>query len=115
MRRDPATTSWLPARFLPEFDTLMLAHADRSRFIADAHRPYLTSKNLQVAAVFLVDGTAAGTWKVERKRKTATLALQSFGPLTKKATAALEAEGDVLMRFVDDDAAERVVRLTSGK
>jgi len=37
---------------------------DRSRFIADAHRPHLTSKNLQVAAVFLVDGMAAGTWKV---------------------------------------------------
>ena len=100
-----------PVRFLPEFDTLMLAHADRSRFIADAHRPKLTSKNLQVAAVFLVDGMAAGTWKVERKRKTATLVLQSFAPLPKKALAALEVEGDALLQFVEEDAAAREVRV----
>ena len=106
----PAGDVVAPVRFLPEFDTLMLAHADRRRFIADAHRPKLTSKNLQVAAVFLVDGMAAGTWKVERKRKTATLVLQSFGPLTKKAVAVLEVEGDALLRFVEEDAAERVVR-----
>jgi hypothetical protein len=106
----PGEDAAAPVRFLPEFDTLMLAHADRSRFIADAHRPHLTSKNLQVAAVFLVDGMAAGTWKVERKRKTATLVLQSFGPLTKKAAAALEAEGDALLKFVEEDAPERAVR-----
>ena len=106
----PGDDAVAPVRFLPEFDTLMLAHADRSRFIADAHRPHLTSKNLQVAAVFLVDGMAAGTWKVERKRKTATLVLQSFGPLTKKAVAALEAEGDALLSFVEEDAPERAVR-----
>ena len=88
-----------------------LAHADRSRFIADAHRPHLTSKNLQVAAVFLVDGMAAGTWKVERKRKAATLVLQSFAPLTKKAIAALEAEADALLRFVEEDAEARAVRI----
>jgi hypothetical protein len=106
----PDENTAAPVRFLPEFDTLMLAHADRSRFIADAHRPHLTSKNLQVAAVFLIDGMAAGTWKVERQRKTATLVLQSFGPLTKKAAAALEAEGDALMQFVEEDAPERAVR-----
>jgi hypothetical protein len=106
----PDDNAAAPARFLPEFDTLMLAHDDRSRFIADAHRPHLTSKNLQVAAVFLVDGMAAGTWKVERKRKTATLVLQSFGSLAKKAAAALEAEGDALLQFVEEDAPERVVR-----
>lgn len=112
--RPPGETP-APVRFLPEFDTLMLAHADRSRFIADAHRPHLTSKNLQVAAVFLVDGMAAGTWKVERKRKIATLVLQSFAPLPKKVAAALEAEGDALLKFVEDDAPERAVRIERKK
>lgn len=107
----PGADAVAPYRFLPEFDTLMLAHADRSRFIADAHRPKLTSKNLQVAAVFLVDGMAAGTWKVERKRKTATLVLQSFAPLTKKAVAALAVEGDALLRFVEEDAETRAVQI----
>ena len=107
----PGDDAAAPVRFLPEFDTLMLAHADRSRFIADAHRPKLTSKNLQVAAVFLVDGMAAGTWKVERKRKTATLVLQSFAPLPKKAVVSLEAEGNALLRFVEEDAETRAVRI----
>lgn len=111
----PGADTPAPVRFLPEFDTVVLAHADRRRLIADAHRPFLTSKNLQVAAVFLVDGMAAGAWKVERKKQTAMLTLQSFGPLTKKAIAALEAEGDALLKFVEADAPERVVRVNLRK
>jgi hypothetical protein len=99
-----------PIRYLPDFDSLLLAHADRSRVIADEHRALVVSKNLQIAAVFLVDGVAAGIWKVARNRKTAVLALQSFSSLTKKIQAALEAEGDALLRFVEPDAAERVIK-----
>jgi hypothetical protein len=93
-----------PARLLPEFDAVMLAHQDRGRFLADAHRPRVASKNLQVPAVFLVDGMVAGTWKIERKGKVAALALQPFGALAKKTLEALEAEGEALARFVEPDA-----------
>ena len=48
-----------PARLLPEFDNLVLAHDDRSRVIADEHRPLVTTKNLRVKATFLVDGVVA--------------------------------------------------------
>ncbi|MGI5169174.1 winged helix DNA-binding domain-containing protein [Spirillospora sp. CA-253888] len=98
-----------PARFLPEFDSLVLAHADRTRVIADAHRPALTTKNLRVRATFLWDGFAAGLWELERKRKTATLRLRPFGDLPDAAVEALSAEGEDLLRFAEPDAAERTV------
>lgn len=100
-----------PVRFIPEFDNLVLGHDDRTRVMADEHRPRVVSKNLQVSATFLVDGFVAGTWKVERKKKTAALLLDPFAPLARKTLAALEKEGDALLRFVEEDAAAREVRV----
>ena len=98
-----------PARLLPEFDNLVLAHDDRSRVIADEHRPLVTTKNLRVKATFLVDGVVAGTWTVALKRKVATLTLDPFAALTKAAVAELEAEADALLRFAEPDATARDV------
>ena len=68
-----------PVRFLPEFDNLVLAHDDRTRVIADEHRPLVTTKNLRVRATFLVDGVVAGAWTIAVKRGVATLTLEPFG------------------------------------
>ncbi|WP_245679238.1 winged helix DNA-binding domain-containing protein [Actinomadura hibisca] len=100
-----------PARFLPEFDSLVLAHADRTRIIADAHRPALTTKNLRVRATFLWDGFAAGLWELERKRRTATLRLRPFAELPDAAVAELSAEGEDLMRFAEPAATEFAVEV----
>ncbi|TYK42819.1 winged helix DNA-binding domain-containing protein [Actinomadura decatromicini] len=98
-----------PARFLPEFDSLVLAHADRRRVIADEHRPSLTTKNLRVRAVFLWDGFARGIWETEYKRKVATLRLRPFEPLPRDAVESLTVEGEALLRFLEPDAKETVV------
>ncbi len=98
-----------PVRFLPAFDNILLAHDDRSRIIADEHRPRVVTKNLRVHPTFLVDGLVAGTWKAERKRATAILRLAPFAPLSAGATEALAAEGDALLQFLEPDAAAREV------
>ena len=108
--RPPADTV-APVRFIPDFDNLVLGHDDRRRIISDEHRPALTTKNLQVKATFLVDGFVAGTWAIERKRQVATLTLTPFGKLSKSARAALEAEADSMLRFVEPEATTRTVRL----
>ena len=100
----PAEDTPAPVRFLPEFDNLVLAYADRSRLMADEHRGRIVTKNLQVRATFLVEGQVAGTWKVERKKKAAVLVLEPFAPLAKKMLAALEPEALALLRFVEDEA-----------
>jgi hypothetical protein len=84
-----------PVRFLPEFDNLLLAWSDRTRIVSEEHRPRIITKNLRIPATFLVDGTVAGIWKIEKKK----LVLDPFLKLTKNVRAALEAEGDSLVRF----------------
>lgn len=100
-----------PVRFLPDFDNLVLAHDDRSRLVDREHRPRIVTKNLQVAATFLVDGRVAGTWKCEVKRKAATLSLQPFAKLSKRDLGALEQEGLGLLAFLEPEAREHAVRL----
>jgi hypothetical protein len=85
-----------PVRFLPEYDNLLLAHADRTRVIADAHRPLVATKNLRILATFLVDGVVAGTWVQNRK----TIEVSPFGKLTKAAKAQLEEERVGLEEFL---------------
>ncbi|MEO9174628.1 MAG: crosslink repair DNA glycosylase YcaQ family protein, partial [Gaiellales bacterium] len=100
-----------PPRFLPEFDSLLLAHADRSRIVADEHRAGLVTKNLRVRACFLVDGVVAGTWATARTRKAATLELVAFARLPTRVAKTLTAEGERLVRFVEPDAVSYAVRL----
>lgn len=101
--RPDAETS-VPPRFLPEFDNLVLAHADRTRVLADEHRGTVVTKNLRVRATFLWDGFVRGTWEIKRKRTTATLHITPFEPLPPGAADALTAEGEALLRFVEEDA-----------
>ena len=97
-RPDPDTPA--PPRFLPEFDNLILSHADRTRIIANDYRKEIASKNGMVPATVLVDGFVRGTWKTERTRGKVTLVIEPFEPLFKEDCDALAEEGEQLVRFV---------------
>ena len=102
----PAAATPAPVRLLPEFDNLLLSHADRTRVLPDAYRRLvLGAKNGRIPATFLVDGFVAGTWRAERKRGVATLTLSPFAALAKGIARDLEQEGDALLRFLEPDAA----------
>ena len=102
---DPDTPA--PPRFLPEFDNLILSHADRTRVIAEEYRKAIASKNGMVPATVLVDGFVRGTWKTERSRGRANLEIKPFEPLIKEDRDALAEEGERLIRFVaEPDGAE---------
>jgi hypothetical protein len=97
-----------PVRFLPEYDNVLLAHADRRRIVPGDLRKHLFTRNLVIPAAFLVDGFVAGLWMVERKAKGKTrhvrLVLKPFRKLDKRGRVALADEGERLMRFVEPDA-----------
>ena len=108
--RPPAKVA-APVRFLPDYDNLLLAHADRRRVIADEHRRRVATANLRILPTFLVDGRVAGTWSVARTRAAARLTVEPFAPLARKDTAEVESEGEALLRFCEPDAASREVRI----
>jgi len=93
-----------PVRFLPEFDSVVLAHHDRRRLITEANRPKLATKNLFVPATFTVDGMLAGKWTLETKKGVATLGLTAFEALPKSALGAIEAEAHALATFAEPGA-----------
>ena len=100
-----------PPRFLPEFDNLILSHADRTRVIASDYRKVIASKNGMVPATVLVDGFVRGTWKTKQARRgKATLVIEPFEPLAKKDRDALFEEGERLIRFTREDAEAFEVR-----
>ena len=72
-----------------------LAHVDRSRVIADAHRKELTTKNLRVRAVVLVDGMVAAFWKLSGKK----VELEPVRKLLKREQTAVDEEAARLAAF----------------
>jgi hypothetical protein len=107
--RPPASTP-APVRFLPDYDNLLLGHADRMRVISDEHRRRVATRNLQILATFLVDGVVSGTWRIERSRSSAALVLQRFVDVSRQARTALTAEGRALLAFCEADARATEVR-----
>jgi hypothetical protein len=108
-RPDPDTPA--PPRFLPEYDNVLLSHADRSRIITDGRRVPLPPGNGGTCGTVLVDGFMRGTWKIERskvegrsQRNGAILIIEPFAPLTPQDRTALAEEGMRLLAFAAADA-----------
>ena len=88
-----------PPRFMPEYDNVFLAHADRSR-IVDPMRAATLSTATGMVQGLLVDGFVAGTWRIARERNSATLIIDLLGPISKRERAAVVEEGTRLVQFV---------------
>lgn len=74
-RPDPETP--VPPRFLPDFDNLVLAHADRSRVMTREVQSQVCV-GAAVAATLLIDGHVRAIWRIERSKTTATLIIEPF-------------------------------------
>jgi hypothetical protein len=106
-RPDPETPA--PVRYVPEFDNLTLSHADRARIISEEHRRRVFTVNGIIRATVLVDGFVRGMWKMESKRKAATLRVDLFAPVNDAERAALVEEGERLLAAAYPAATSREV------
>jgi hypothetical protein len=112
-RPDPDTPA--PPRFLPEYDNVLLSHADRGRIVSDQHRRQLITSNGRSFGTVLVDGFVRATWKVGRERGRALLTIAPLERLTKRDLNAVSQEGTRLLEFAAGDVAAHDVRVASLK
>ncbi|RII17597.1 hypothetical protein DSC45_11915 [Streptomyces sp. YIM 130001] len=93
-RPDPDTPA--PARFLPEFDNLLLSHADRTRVVPAEYKGRTWQGNYAYS-VFLLDGFLAGVWRLREDGDTAVMTIEAFGTPTRSQKAELTAEAAALL------------------
>lgn len=85
-----------PVRFLPAFDSIILAHRDRSRIVPPEYvEPVFNKKNATTKNTFTVDGFVAGAWRIERRR----VVLEPFAPLPARVRREVDAEGERLLAW----------------
>jgi hypothetical protein len=88
-RPDPDTPA--PTRFLPEYDNVLLGHADRSRMIGPGANPPGWAGNM------LHDGFLLGSWKISRSKNEAIITVTPFAKLSKQAIDEVTREASLLL------------------
>jgi hypothetical protein len=92
---DPDTPA--PVRFLPKWDNVLLAFADRTRVLSEEYRRTVIGSNGDVAQTFLVDGFVAGMWSVEKGGR---VVLEPLARLSRSVRREVEDEAERLEAFV---------------
>lgn len=96
-RPDPDTPA--PPRFLPVFDNVLLAHADRRRILSEAHRKMLFGSAALLEGTILIDGFVGARWKIAQQRGRAVLTVEPFAPLRNRDRSEISEEGTGLLSF----------------
>jgi winged helix DNA-binding protein len=94
----PGADTPAPVRFLPKWDNVLLAFADRTRVLPERYRKTVIRMNGDVAQTFLVDGFVAGTWRVDNRR----VVLEPFATLARSVRGEVEDEAGRLEAFLAD-------------
>lgn len=100
--RAPLAAAGIPApvRFLPPFDSVILAHRDRGRILPDAYRDtVIRKKNGTMLPSFTVDGLIAGSWRPEETRGRFVVRCEPFEPLPLRVRREVESEAERLAAF----------------
>ncbi|NGO12185.1 winged helix DNA-binding domain-containing protein [Streptomyces sp. HC44] len=85
-----------PPRLLPEFDNLLLSHADRSRVVPASYKGRAWQGNF-AHCTLLVDGFLRGVWRLEESRERAVLTVEPFDPLTKSERDSVVEEAERML------------------
>jgi DNA glycosylase AlkZ-like len=97
----PSPQASAPVRFLPEFDSAILAHADRERIVPPDFRRRMATSNGLLPGTVLVDGFVRGVWKILRSARSTTLRIELFAPTAKRDLEEMSHEGHRLLQLAE--------------
>ncbi len=94
-----------PVRLLPKFDSILMGHKDKSRFLSREHLPRVFTTAGHIQATVWVGGRAAGVWRYDQVGRKLAVTVQPFAPFAASTWEAIEGEVQSLGQFME---AERV-------
>ncbi|MGH3492732.1 MAG: winged helix DNA-binding domain-containing protein [Sciscionella sp.] len=100
-------------RFLPEFDNLVVAYADRNRLMSDEVRQRVCVGSM-IFPTLLIDGRVAGTWRLVRSPQVITLEVTPVASLSAGLLSEIHAEGARLLAFAAEPEKQPQIKVQSG-
>ena len=109
----PEADTPAPVRLLPQYDNLLLAHKDRSRFIPSGFESMsaIWMEQRGFVGSVLLDGLLAGLWRIDESkqpapssRRTLTMTVTTPQDMVDDAAAGIMSEAERFLRFVDAGA-----------
>lgn len=104
-----------PLRVIAEYDNILLAHKDRSRWFDAAHKNAVYVGGLRVAGTILIDGRVGSTWRVDREKKIGVLTASPFSTLPRKVLENLEKEALPIAKMLLPECTDHEVRIAGKK
>ncbi|NEE42915.1 winged helix DNA-binding domain-containing protein, partial [Streptomyces sp. SID7982] len=86
---------------LPEFDNVLLGHADRTRVIPEVNKGR-NGKGNQTYGSVLVDGFLDALWRIDREGGTATLTVQALRKPTRAQRTEITEEAARMLTVMTD-------------
>ncbi len=87
-------------RLLPGFDTYLLGYRSRDMIVSAQYARRINAGGGMIAPTLVVDGRAAGTWKLKRLKNSLDVVLEPFEELASEIQPMLEAEVQDIGRFL---------------
>lgn len=93
-----------PVRLVPDYDNILLAHADRSRIMPAGRHLGMFSSNGVMQGAVLLDGFVRAMWVPRRAKASTTLEISPFTrALSRADTSLIDREAEALLRFLAPD------------
>lgn len=106
----PSPDTPAPPRFLPEFDNVLLSHADRTHIVRDEYRKRAVPTTGQPSV--LIDGFVRGIWRVKKAKRSATMTIEFLEPVDQDGRTAVLDEAERVFEFVAGSVETREIEIT---
>lgn len=88
---------------LPEYDSYVMGHKDKSRFIEESYRSRVFLPFAQVDPTIVKDGRVIGTWSMKKGKNLLTFQINPFGKLEEHDMCSIREEMEKMSQFMGLD------------